>query len=146
MLLYLFHSTFPIHMNLAPVFIAAISGFAIGFVWHGPLFGKTWMSLMKFTEADIEAAKKRGMAKIMIMGFIAQVVTAFILRAYIAGWNVTTIGGALEITTWTWLGFIVTTQLNGVLWEGRSVKLYLFNISYYFVQMAFMAISIALWK
>jgi hypothetical protein len=32
-----------------------------------------------------------------------------------------------------WLGFIATTSLGMVLWEGKSWKLYAINIGYYFV-------------
>ena len=36
-------------INLAAVLAAALAAFVLGFLWHGPLFGKLWMRLMGFT-------------------------------------------------------------------------------------------------
>ena len=34
--------------------LAALVPMVIGFVWYGPLFGKTWMEEMGFTEASLK--------------------------------------------------------------------------------------------
>lgn len=61
-------------MNFYIFFIAALVPMIIGFVWYGPLFGKTWMNLMGFTE---ESMKDANMAKIFILSYIFSFILAF---------------------------------------------------------------------
>ena len=69
---------------------------------------------------------------------------AFVLALFSFG--VSTAFDAVQLAFWIWLGFIVTTLLNGVLWEKRTVKLYLFNIVYHLVSLCVMALILGLWK
>ena len=51
-----------IDVNIVNVVIAAIVSFVVGMVWFSPaLFGKKWIKLMKFTDAQMKAAKMKGM-------------------------------------------------------------------------------------
>lgn len=34
-----------IEVNYLAIVVSAVAAFAIGFIWHGPLFGKTWAKL-----------------------------------------------------------------------------------------------------
>lgn len=51
-----------------------------------------------------------------------------------------------QLTFWIWLGFYVTSLLAGVLWEGKSVQLYLFNVVYYFVSLLVTSLVVVLWQ
>jgi len=46
---------------------------------------------------------------------------------------------------WVWIGFLATTQIGSVLWEGKPVKLYLINTLHYLVALAVMATILAVW-
>jgi len=61
-------------MNFYIFFIAALVPMLIGFFWYGPLFGKTWMSQMGFTE---ESLKDANMVKIFILSYIFSFIVAF---------------------------------------------------------------------
>lgn len=126
---------------------AAVAAFVLGFLWHGPVFGKQWMKLMGMTQHDMERAKaKGGMGKTMIMAFIAALVTSYVIAQFARLWGASSITGAVQLTFWIWLGFVVPLMLNGVLWEGRSRGLYLFNIIYYFFSLLVMSAVIVMWK
>src|SRR3989344_841593 len=106
--------------NLLAVLVVAIISMVIGALWYSPLlFGNLWMKLMKITKADIEKAKKKSMTGNYIASFIAILLLS--------------------------LGFIATTFLNSVLWENKSVKLYLINILHYLVVFLVAAIIFSLW-
>ena len=124
-------------MSISPILIgilaAALTGFVIGFLWHGPLFGKLWMQLSNFTPEQMELAKQKSMAMPMFIALVAQIVTAFALFILTSVMRVATLWDMFAFTSLTWFAFIAMPQLNAVLWEHRSFKLYLFNVVYYFV-------------
>lgn len=133
-------------VNGLAVIVAAIAAFVVGFLWHGPLFGRQWMSLAKITEAQIKEAQAAGMGKTMLIAFVAQLVTAYVIAHFAVLWGAAGIVGALRLAFWSWLGFVVPVLLNPVLWERRSVHLYLFNIVYTFVSFAVIALVVTLWQ
>lgn len=135
-----------ITINYAAVLVAAIVSFIVGFLWHGPVFGKQWMKLSGITEKEMKEAQKQSMAPRILGAFVQQLVMSFVLAHFVYAWNVTDLSGALQLAFWIWLGFIATVLLNGVLWEKRTVNLYLFNIVYHFVALAVMTAVLALWK
>ena len=130
-----------------PVLVAAIASFVLGFLWHGPVFGKQWMKLSGITQKDVERAQaKGGMWKSMLAALVQQIVTAWVLAMLIVALNVVDAAGALQLSFWLWLGLIVTTLLNGVLWERRTISLYLFNIVYHLCALVVISLILALWK
>ena len=61
-----------IDINFLAVLVATIVSMVLGALWYSPiLFGKLWAKLSKFTEEDIEKAKKKGMTKNYILNFIS---------------------------------------------------------------------------
>lgn len=136
-------------VTLLPVLVAAIAGFAIGFLWHGPLFGKQWMKLSNISPAEMEAGKaamKGKMWMYLLPAFLQQLVMAYVLAHFVSAWGASDVSTALQLAFWLWLGFIATVLLNGVLWEKRTIPLYLFNITYHLVGVGAMTLVLALWK
>jgi hypothetical protein len=131
-------------MNFLAIVVAAIAAFIIGFLWHGPVFGKVWIKLMGMTQKDIDQAKKQSMAPRIAGAFVQQLITAYVLAIFIVGSGADAML-AVRVVFWIWLGFIATTLFNGVLWEKRSVNLYLFNIAYHLVALIAMGLILASW-
>lgn len=134
---------------LLPVAVAAIASFFIGFMWHGPVFGKQWISLMKMTPAELEKGKKemgKKMPYYMLAAFVQQIIVAYALSLLAYVTNASDAMGAVLLAFIIWLGFIAPVLLNGVLWEKRSIPLYLFNLSYHFVIVAVMSLIVTLWR
>jgi len=82
----------------------------------------------------------------MLAALVQQIVTAWVLAMLIVALNVVDAAGALQLSFWLWLGLIVTTLLNGVLWERRTISLYLFNIVYHLCALVVISLILALWK
>ena len=135
-----------ITINYVAVLVAAIAAFVLGFLWHGPLFGKQWLKLSGITPEQMKEAQAQNMTPRMVAAFVAQIVMAFVLAQFVALWNATDIAATVQLAFWVWLGFIVTVLLNGVLWERRTVSLYLFNIVYHLASLFVMTLILALWQ
>ena len=133
-------------INYLAVLVAAVASMALGFLWYGPLFGKTWAQLMGFDKKKMAEAKKKGMPKqtwvLMVAGTL---VTSYVLAHFVDYLDATNVAGALQAGFWLWLGFIVPVQLGMVLWEGKPWKLYFINVAYYLVNLSVMAVILALW-
>jgi len=97
------------------------------------------MKLMKLTEQDMKKAKEKGMTKNFAFAFVAVFVMAYVLAYVIDLANVGNIADSLMVGFWLWLGFVATSMLNSVLWEGKSSNLYFINISHYFVVLLVMS-------
>jgi hypothetical protein len=134
-------------MNPLAVFVAAVAAFFIGFLWHGPVFGKQWMKMMGITPEQAKAQmEKGGMGPTMLAAFLQQVIVAGVIAIFAYNLSIIGIEGALWLAGLAWLGFIATTLLNGVLWEKRSLNLYLFNITYHLVSLVAIVLIVVMWK
>jgi len=133
-----------ITINYLVVLAATIASFVVGALWYGPLFGKKWMALMGFTPESMRAMKLTPM-QAMGLGFVSTLIMAFVLANFAALFGAEGVSGALQLAFWVWLGFIATTLAGSVLWEGKSVKLYVFNIVYQFVSIFVTALVLVLW-
>jgi hypothetical protein len=141
-----------IHFNYVAIFLSALAYFLLGWAWHSPLlFLKPWskeMGLDKLSKKEKEK-KMQGMSKAMIGNFLALLVTAFVLTQVIqfagAFLHKSCFAHGAISGFWIWLGFIATTILNTVLWEGRSWKLYFINVGYHLVGLLLMGSILAVW-
>lgn len=120
--------------NYVGVILAAALNFIIGFLWHGPIFGKVWVKLMGFTQAQMDEGMKKGMAKPMIMNAIANIITAFVFFTIAQTLMVST-AGAFGLALLAWLGFSMPIYLNDTLWGGKSWGLFWFSSVYYLVSL-----------
>jgi Protein of unknown function (DUF1761) len=120
-----------VSINLFAVFLAAVAAFVIGFLFHGPLFGKLWMKLANIHPTGKE--KFSDMIPQMLKNMLANLVCASVLALFIsvisgAYNNQGNIVGGMGIAFWAWLGFLVTSSSMDVIWMGKSKKLWLFEI------------------
>ena len=132
-------------ISIFPVIAAAIVSFVVGSVWHGPLFGKHWMALSGFTENGIKKMPLSAQ-QAMVLGFISTLVLGYVISYFVRAMSVTTIPEALSLGLFVWIGFIATTLANSVLWEGKSPKLFAFNLAYALVNVWVMTIILTIWQ
>jgi len=130
------------------VFIAAVVAFIIGFLFHGPLFGKLWMRLANIHPTGNE--KLSDMIPQMLKNLLADFVCAYVLAMFIfvtASYynNVGNIIGGMGIAFWAWLGFILTSSSIDVIWMGKSKKLWLFEVVASLVSFLVMGAILAAW-
>lgn len=111
-----------------PIIIAALVAFGIGALWYSPiLFGREWMRLSQTSDADVAAARSRGMWKPYLSQFLASIVTFAVLAFFVASSNaVTSVDGAF-LGAVAWLGFIAPLSLSSLLWKQEPFKLVLID-------------------
>lgn len=131
-------------MNYVEILVTTIVAFALGAIWYGPVFGKTWMKL-----ANISMDEMKNMAlspkQAMGLGFISTIVYVWALAWVIEAFAITAIADVVMPAFVIWLGFIATTLVDGFLWKGESFKLFLFNIAYQAVQIAIISSILVSW-
>ena len=136
-------------INLMAVLVAAVAAFIIGFLFHGPVLGKTWMKLANIHPTGNE--KFSGMIPQMLWNLLSNFVTAYVLAAVYLYISSSPLSGGpgiwtgVGVATWLWAGFLVTSSSIEVIWMKRSVKLWLFECFSSFVVMAAMGAIIASW-
>ena len=131
-------------MNYLEILVASVAVFALGAIWYGPVFGKTWMKLEGITQDSIRAMKLTP-GQAMAMGFVNTIIMVSVLNWLISTLAITTIAAAVTPILLVWLGFLVTTSAGDFLWKGKSVKLFLFNISYQLASTAIAAAILVCW-
>lgn len=136
-------------INILAVIASAIAAFIIGFLFHGPFFGKLWMKLANIHPTGNE--KLSDMIPQMLWNLLSNFVTALILSIvyllastspYLSG---TGVWGGIICAVLVWFGFLVTSSSIEVIWMGRSVKLWLFECVSSLVVMIVMGLIIAIW-
>jgi hypothetical protein len=136
-------------MNVLAIVLAALATFIIGFLFHGPFFGKLWMRLANIHPTGNE--KFSDMVPQMFWNLVVNLITATILSMLfwlifsspLMGEKTWYKGGILGAQVW--LGFIVTSSSIGVIWMKQSFKLWLFECVASLVAFVAMGIILALY-
>ena len=134
----------PVDINYLAVLVAAIASMFVGFLWYGPLFGKTWMKLMGFSEATMKKMKMTA-TKAYVIAFIVALVSAYVLARFVDYIQAATMGDAIAAAFWIWLGFMTPLNLGSVLWENKPMKLFLINVAHNLVALIIAAIILTIW-
>jgi hypothetical protein len=122
-----------LEVNYLAVLVAGFASMVVGMLWYGPLFGKTWIKQMGWTQKYIEDCKKKGMGTSYFLNFIATLVTALTLAHLLKVLEVESYVDAAHIAGGLWLGFVAPVMLGSVLWEQKPWKLYFINVLFYLV-------------
>lgn len=135
-------------INILAVIVAAAANFILGFLFHGPLFGKLWMKLANIHPTGNE--KLSDMVPQMLKNFLANILCAYVLAMFIyiiSSYynNVGNVIGGMGIAFWAWLGFLVTSTSMDVIWMGKSKKLWLFEAIASLVSLLAMGAILAAW-
>jgi len=123
------------------VIVAAIVKFAIGAVWYQPLFGKRWGKLMKVPEG----ATADGMTQALIVGFVGDLIMAYVLARFVAHYGDAGIGGGLLVAFMAWLGFVATLMAGQIYYEKKPMELIAINAGYQLVGLLVMGAIFGVW-
>ncbi len=110
-------------INYWAVLVCGVASMVVGFVWYGPLFGKTWMKIMgaEHMTEEQKASMRKNMWGMYLIQFVLSVITAGVLSWHIMNWAAP--ASAVGIAICTWFGFVMTTTAGGALWSGKSSKI-----------------------
>ncbi|MBI2022290.1 DUF1761 domain-containing protein [Candidatus Daviesbacteria bacterium] len=125
-------------VNFVEIVVAAVAAIILGFLWYGPIFGKTWMKLTGVTEAKIKEAKEKGMTKSYVLMMVGSLIMAYVLASFIELTGMVGAVGGATTGFWAWLGFAATVQSSKVLWGSDSWNLYFLETGYYLVSLLVM--------
>jgi hypothetical protein len=123
------------------VLVAAIIKFAIGAVWYQPLFGKRYRALMKVPEGAVAD----GFMQAMIVGFVGDLIMAYVLARFVAHYGDGGIGGGLLVGFMAWLGFVATLMAGQIYYEKKPVELIAINAGYQLVGLLVMGAIFGVW-
>ena len=134
---------FPAFQNIlwTSILLGGLFSFIFGMMWYGPLFGKTWMKLTNMKKGE---AKMEKPVLTMSLAALGNLLPAFALERLLAWSGPLNFHAALGIAFIVFVGFSATNMLSGVLWEGKSWKLFWFNASYTLITYLVMATIIFL--
>ncbi len=134
------------HINFLAVLVAAVLTFIIGALWYSPvLFGKQWVKVHGYTEADM-AEMQRGVARTYSISFLCYVFMAFVLSILVALTGVASFIQGMWLGTLVWAGFVFTIGLTGNLFSKAAIGAFLIDTGYQLVYLTVMGGILAAWR
>ncbi len=107
-----------VSLNWMGILIMTVACFALGALWHGPLFGKIWMKIHHGEKTPSATEMKKlmeGMWKLMVAEFVAtlfMVMTLDFLMKMIPSFS------GMHLAFLVWVGYILPTMTSTVVWGG----------------------------
>jgi len=134
-------------INYPAVFVSALAYWILGAVWYSPLlFERSFIALKGWTPAELEAVRAASHAGEIGAALAVSLVTAYVLAHFVRLAGAETARTGVLAGFWLWLGFVLTTNLSTVLFEGRPLGLYLINNGYHLVGLLGMGALLAAWR
>ncbi|MCE1199448.1 MAG: DUF1761 domain-containing protein [Marinilabiliales bacterium] len=131
------------NVNIWAVLLAGFAYLLIGALWYSPLlFGKQWIRLNNFTEADLKGNKPMWM--ITLVSFISGILISYVISIPLGPHSNGTFGALI--------GFIIavfwisTSKLTSVLFENKPFKLYLIHAGFDVVAFMVMGSIVGYWR
>ena len=125
------------------VIVCAIAYWLLGGLWFGLLFGKKWMALEGFTQAQMQ---NQNTAKLYIITVLLNLLIAYVLANICAWRNANTAGRGAAIGVLLWIGFVGPIAYTTFMYEGRSLVLYGLDYLYPLVGLCMMGAILGLWN
>jgi Protein of unknown function (DUF1761) len=131
------------HINWLAFAAAAVARVIIGMAWYSPIaFGPAFAKATGRSNAEIMAGLPLSIASDVIGALaMAFVLAHLVLFAYARTWL-----AGLEIGLFCWLGFIVVSQFGLVMYERRSLRLFLISTAQWGVVLAVMGAILGAWR
>jgi Protein of unknown function (DUF1761) len=127
--------------NLLAILIAAASGFMVGGLWYGPLFGKAWQREIGLSDDDLKSAN---MLKIYGLTFLFSILSAVFLGHLLAHFGEMSLRSTMMISVGVALGFIVPAIGTNYLFGRKSGMLFAIDAGYWIAFYAVMGLVFAL--
>ena len=130
-------------MNWLAIVVAALSAFAIGGLWYGPLFGKAWQSLSGLTDEEIQdghPALTYGGA--LVLNLVAAFAMGMVMQLHSSPSLVSGLNVGLSIG----VAFVATSFGINYLFAMKPFRLYLIDAGYMVLLLAIMGSIIGAWR
>ncbi|MGA3007203.1 MAG: DUF1761 domain-containing protein [Opitutaceae bacterium] len=133
-------------LNYFHVFIVAVAGFLLGWLWYSPLmFSKAWVTEMQ-NSAQALANWKGRMGQASAVSFLFTFLSSFGLAVLIDEHR--TVGALKGAELGVFIGALLVggRMLNSAVWENRSPRLLRINVGHEIVLFALQGALLALWR
>src|SRR5256884_8224851 len=108
------------NVNILAVIVAAVATFVLGAVWYSPvLFAKQWMQAHGYTPEQLEAMKRRGVARAYAVSALCYLVMAYALALLASYTQATSFVQGLWLGFLLWLGFAAASGLTAHMVSGH---------------------------
>lgn len=108
---------------------ATLLNVVLGGLWYGPLFGKRWLALMGKTQEEV-AAQAGSMGKVYGITIVLALLASIGLSDVIALAGPVTVPEGALLGLAVAVAFVVATNANTVLFEGRKPEVYGLYMAY----------------
>jgi hypothetical protein len=129
-------------LNYWAILAAAATNYVLGYIWYSPLmFENLWLKLIGKTKDQMKPT-----VFIITTSFVGSFILSFVLAYFINYAQADTVLAGSAAAFLLWLGFVASTSLNQVLFEERSINLFIINNGYYLISMLIMGSILAVWR
>lgn len=128
-------------VNWLAVLVASLTGFMIGGLWYGPLFGRAWMAALGKTEADIRPSPAP-----FVISFVTSAVTAIAIAALLAPLGVAGAVDGAVLGLVVGIAFIATAMGSDAAFCGWGVRLWAIQAGYRVTYAVAMGAILAAWR
>lgn len=101
---------------------------------------------MAWTPQQLSEIESQSHTKELVLAFLSSLVLVYVLAHFVQYTKASNLVAGLQTAFWLWLGFVATSQLATVIFEGRKPGLYLLNIGYQLVACLIAGAVLAVWK
>ncbi|HAA15318.1 MAG TPA: DUF1761 domain-containing protein [Cytophagales bacterium] len=130
-------------INYLAVLVAGVASWMLGTLWYSKaLFGKTWQSLLGFTD---EYLQKGNMALIFGSSLVAMIVMAFGMAMFFGG-TVTEISEGAMYGAMTGIFFVAMGIGINMLYQRKPLKLFFIDAGYQVIFLTMQGIILAAWQ
>jgi hypothetical protein len=129
------------NMSWIAVLLAGTSGFALGGLWYGPLFGKAWQREIGVSDETIASGN---MPLIFGTTFLLTLFMAFILGHTLATYGRPGVWPSVLIASGVGAGFVAPAIGVNYLFSRRSFKLFLIDAGYWVLLLTGMGVIFGL--
>lgn len=125
-----------VELNILAILAAALANMLIGSMWYSPfLFGRWWLRLVHRYAPPVPDHKRAVVPAYGTMA-IGSIITAFTLAYAFSFFEIESAVEAVLLSVLFWVGFVAAVTAHSVLFEGRSLGVYLIHLGYVLVSLS----------
>lgn len=132
-------------INHLAVVASALAYWVLGALWYG-VFQNPFIALMRLQPEDLARIEAEGASLQIGIALANSLVLAYVLAHFVKFAGAETAARGAQVGFLVCLGFVLTTNLETVLFEFRPLGLYLISNGYHLVGMLGMGALLAAWK
>lgn len=134
----------PTSIDYLAVIAAAVAAFAVGALWYGPLFGRSWIAAHGYSEQEL-AEMRTDPGKSYFVSFIALLVTASVLSMVLGWTGIETVSEGIRVAFVCWLGFMLTVGVTTWAFSNRKAATLLIDAAHQLAYMLIMGAILTAW-